>query len=259
LLAFAPDGGRRVVAGRRGGELDGHRQGQGVHALAAQIGGALEDHARLGLLVRRQRGVEVVGVAGVRAEGDARLGRRLLVVGQQGDHVAGGGALRAIQQDVGAADVVVAGQQRRRSGPACRAGRRVRTPGRATSGESGWSASLVRPRPGRRGQGHGALGRLRVAPPNQAIIRWASRPEVDQGLLGGVLAALARGQPDRSRRAWSSSKKLMLSAPASTSAHRAILRDSGSWMLSIAMRMVAGSRLVTAMRRLAASASAGVA
>jgi hypothetical protein len=74
LLALAPDGGRRVAARGRGGELGDQRQGQGVQALAAQIGGALEDHAGLGLLSWRQRGVEVVGVAGVRAEGDARLG-----------------------------------------------------------------------------------------------------------------------------------------------------------------------------------------
>jgi hypothetical protein len=96
-------------------------------------------------------------------------------------------------------------------------------------------------------------------PPNQAIIRWASRPEVTKAFSAAFSRRVARGQPDRSRRAWSSSKKLMLSAPASTRAHRAILRDSGSWMLDIAMRMVDGSRLVTAMRRLAASASAGVA
>jgi hypothetical protein len=167
--------------------------------------------------------------------------------------------LGTVQQDVGAADVVVARQQRAEPGQHAALGVELEhlvapEPANQVGGVAGAAGGLVGG-----GQGHGALGGLRIAAAEPGDHALGVEARDHQGLLGGVLATLARGQPDRSRRAWSSSKKLMLSAPASTRAHRAILRDSGSWMLDIAMRIVAGSRLVTAMRRLAASASAGVA
>lgn len=96
------------------------------------------------------------------------------------------------------------------------------------------------------------------APPNQAIIRAGSRPEVDSAFSAAASRRALRGQPDRSRRAASSSKKLSASALLSTSCHWAIFLATGSCRLSMAMRAPDTSPRLAAARavcRLAESVS----
>ena len=66
------------------------------------------------------------------------------------------------------------------------------------------------------------------APWNQAMIRAGSRPEVSIAFSVAVWRRVSRGQPARSRLAWSSWKKDSCSPSASMAAHKAILRATGS-------------------------------
>ncbi|MCR5880633.1 hypothetical protein [Phenylobacterium sp. J367] len=89
------------------GEVRQLLRGQAVQSALPQEARPLHRHARA-LGQGRGQGVDQLG--GVRragAQGDPRHRRLLLVGGQQGDHVAGRRPLRAIEQDVRAADVVV--------------------------------------------------------------------------------------------------------------------------------------------------------
>ena len=111
--------------------------------------------------------------------------------------------LRAVEQHVGAADVVVQGQQRRRSAPACRAGRRPRS---TSSRQKRWIRAWASCRPaGSPGRPRPAPWRPRrvvgCSPSNQAIDLAPAAGRRSPAALGGGLALRRRGASPTGRAA----------------------------------------------------------
>ncbi len=195
-LADGPERRPSLVAGWGFGEVVGKRERQHAVLVAHQIAGALEGQAR-GVLEIGRQGLDQ-GVGGVAlAERHARPGQGLLIGRQDGDHVARGGALLAVQQHVGAADVVVDGEQIAEAGQ--HLALRLRFEHLVAPEVLDQGAGVVGTAQGPLGGGqrHGALGglgRLAIEPGHHRLGR--HRLGLELFLGGGLAAAGARPAPE---------------------------------------------------------------